>query len=115
MFMGYTGNRWMDTTQNVFEIPKHPGYYASEYGHILNGKGKLLRQFSRRKLATKWVQISGRPRAVNYLVLTAFTGYPPCKGYFVRHLNGDRSDSRLENLVWAGSGVNKPGLSWQQA
>lgn len=36
---------------------------------------------------------------VHMLVLTAFVGERP-PGYECRHLNGNRSDSRLENLAW---------------
>lgn len=99
-------------SSTLVELSGFPGFSVSQAGDIVNRKGKLLRQ--RRdagKNAGMRVWIRGRLRNVDRLVLSTFTGHPPCEGYFVRHLNGDRSDNRLENLVWAGSGVNMRGLS----
>jgi len=39
---------------------------------------------------------------VHTLVLKAWTGQPLTRGYYPKHRNGDRSDNRPENLVWAG-------------
>ena len=45
------------------------------------------------------VDIDGAPRLVAELVLTAFIGPKP-PGAVARHLNGDKTDNRLENLSW---------------
>lgn len=45
------------------------------------------------------VKIRGRGECVHVMVLTAFTG--PCpEGSQCRHLDGDRSNPRLDNLCW---------------
>lgn len=106
--MGYTDNVQTDAAQNWADVPKCPGYRASDMGVIVNRRGKPLKQWRESSGAVRtWIK--GRNRMVNYLVLTAFTGCPPCAGYFVRNRNGDRSDNSLENLVWAGSGVSTHG------
>lgn len=51
---------------------------------------------------------------VHDLVARAFYGHPLVRGFRVKHLNGDPSDNRPENLVWAGrpvSGTQQPTFS----
>lgn len=43
---------------------------------------------------------------IHRLVLLAFRGEPP-KGHVCRHLNGNRTDNRLENIVWGTSSENR--------
>lgn len=84
-------------------IPGCPGYTASDdTGEILNSRGIVLRQWRESADGAFRVRVCGRNRMVNYLILSAFTGHPPAKGYRPVHLNRDRADNRLENLAWSG-------------
>jgi hypothetical protein len=51
------------------------------------------------------VEIAARSRRVHILVLTAFRGARPA-GLEASHLNGDRTDNRLVNLVWETPSAN---------
>lgn len=59
-------------------------------------KPKLRRGYLRVALPTRWGRVN---RCIHILVLEAFVGQRP-PGMEARHLNGDRSDSRLVNLTW---------------
>jgi hypothetical protein len=73
---------------------------ASDKGEIRNGRGKILRQRDSRR--GKRVNLGRATAMVHTLVLKAWTGQPLTRGYYPKHRNGDRSDNRPENLVWAG-------------
>ena len=83
------------------DIPGFFGYQVSTLGHVKNVRDKLVRQ----RLASNGslqVNLGKATQLVHNLVLRAFTGHPTTRGFYARHLNGDISDNRLENLVWAG-------------
>ena len=103
----------VESCQNWAWLSFYPGYKVSDRGDVMNPRGKLLRQQCDGNNALK-VNIGKSTASVHKLVLRAFTGHPVTAGYWVKHLNGDRSDNRLENLVWAGSGANTPGRSWRR-
>lgn len=85
------------------EIPGYTGFLASTDGQIKRaGASKVKSQ--RRAANGAWlVEIGRSSRMVHDLIARAFYGHPTCKGYRVRHLNGDLSDNCLENLVWTGA------------
>lgn len=86
---------------NVAEIPGFAGYRASDAGQIKNKHDRLMRQRLAKNGAYR-VDLGKATVMVHQLVLRAFTGHPTTKGFYPKHLNGDLSDNRLENLVWAG-------------
>ena len=45
-------------------------------------------------------------RFVHRLVIEAWVGPQPARGYVVRHLNGDPTDNRVENLAWGSARDN---------
>lgn len=81
-------------------IPRFPGYEASLFGMIRNWRGKILSQRKDRNGAMR-VDIGKATVSVHKLVLPAWTGHPLEGEYYPKHLNNDKSDNRLENLVWA--------------
>ena len=87
------------------DIPGTRGYRASDDGFVANRKGKILRQWRPHGGGVLYVRVRGRDRPVHWLVLTAFTGEPPVKGYYPRWRNGNKLDNRVENLVWSGRPV----------
>lgn len=70
-----------------------PGYQASSRGRILGVSGTVLKQ-NPDKDGYATVAVRGRKR-VAILVQLAFAGPPE-----VRHLDGDRSNNRPDNLEW---------------
>ena len=85
-------------------IPGHRGYEASTEGHIRsvdrrlrNGRrlGGVVLGHHRDKDGYPRVKIRGRMYGVHVLVQLAFAGPPE-----VRHLDGDRSNCKPENLAY---------------
>lgn len=93
----------MTYTQNEYEeILGYPGYVASVRGEIIKVKNwriKKQRPVARGGLR---VDIGKSSRMVHHLMALAFYGRHP-RGFRIRHLNGDMTDNRLENLAWSGS------------
>lgn len=84
------------------DIPGFKGYQASADGDILNTRtGKLKRQRAASNGAFR-VDIGKSTCMVATLVARAFHGRPLCRGYQVKHWDGDRSHNHKDNLVWSG-------------
>jgi hypothetical protein len=82
-------------------IPQLDGYEISVFGMIRNKHGKIMRLRNAKNGGVQ-VDIKHSTWMVHDLMLRAWTGRPLVKGYRPRHLNGDKSDNSLWNLVWAG-------------
>lgn len=86
---------------NLKKWPRNPEYIVSDCGKVFRG-GKERKLNKDYKGYTRLnVMLDGK--AVSYkfhrMVLETFVG--PCpEGMQTRHLNGDRSDNRLQNLQW---------------
>ena len=84
-------------------IPDHPEYEVSNLGQVRNAQSKrVLRPFlnERGYLKVK-LGFSGNNEAffIHRLVLSTF-GEPCPEGLECGHLNGVRTDNRLDNLAW---------------
>jgi hypothetical protein len=93
-------------TERWAPIPDHPNYEASSEGRVRSLvnplKPRILKQQSKgRYLAINLRAASGghKTRTVHQLVLSAFVGPLP-KGQCTRHLDGDGSNNRSENLSY---------------
>jgi len=89
----------------IREISGFPKYRADSDGFIWSEKGRSFRRLKIAVGTNGYLKVHLRKddryhsRYVHRLVLEAFIG--PCpKGMECRHLNGDKTDNRLENLVW---------------
>lgn len=98
-------------------IAGHPGYRVSNAGDVESawkrtgyGRGKgsgmvITDNWKRLKAnvnANGYQTVNlgrGKTKTVHSLVLSAFVGPRP-SGHECRHLNGDRTDNRVENLRW---------------
>lgn len=89
-------------------------YEVSDRGRVRSiprpsTKGGILRQGVNKRDGYPSVKLSREGRkthlAVHVLVITAFRGVRS-EGAECRHLNGDRTDNRLENLQWGTSAEN---------
>ncbi|MBT2365235.1 HNH endonuclease [Streptomyces sp. ISL-10] len=85
-------------------LSEYPGYVISADGRIQGRRGKWLSATPGNKRGHLQVTLSLGTRkvqaAVHRLVALAFLGDPPTSKHEVRHLNGDPTDNRAENLAW---------------
>lgn len=80
-------------------------YLATDAGQILSACGRPLPQSKRGKCYLA-VSIDGKKQSVHRLVCTAFHGPPPSNRHETRHLDGNGSNNRAENLTWGTSKEN---------
>ena len=100
----------------------YPGYYVTVEGRVFSDwvprkqwRGATLRELKPRKQTGGYFEIAvcraasidGKQHnvTVHRLVLTAFRGHRP-NGTEARHLDGDRSNNRLDNLEWGDHTTN---------
>lgn len=89
----------------VKPIPGFDGYYATVAGEIISAKSPVVRAFKPVRRPDGYFQVcislGNRARhttkGIHRLVALAFHGPRP-KGMQIRHINGDKSDNRAENL-----------------
>jgi len=94
------------TAAEWHDIPGCAGFQASPDGQIFDvRRGRLKKQRPAGNGAMQ-VDIGNSVRMVHDLVARAFYGCPG-SGYRVKHINGDLSDNRVENLVWTGRPKNR--------
>ena len=85
-------------------VSRDASYEVSNLGRVRqitkkNGSGLGVRQTKRNSLGYVPMMINRKKVYVHRLVLNAFVG--PCPaGHECHHINGNRSDNRLENLRW---------------
>lgn len=96
----------------VLNYPGEPSVLVSDAGDVWKLQARLCRRLKARKTksGTLVVSMPGRSsRPVHRLVLETFIG--PCPdGQEARHLDGDATNNRLENLAWTPqSNPNPPG------
>ena len=108
-------------TEEWRPIPSAPLYEASSLGRVRTlprtrdkrKRGKrlvpLVLKLQRAPNGYRYIQVSvsgvARRCAVHRLVAEAFLGTPPA-GSITRHLDGDRSNNRANNLSWGTSAQN---------
>lgn len=84
------------------DIPGYAGYRASVDGEIINASNGRIKRQRPAYNGSLQVHLGKSTRMVHDLVARAHYGRPPCRGYSVKHRNGDLSDNQIENLMWSG-------------
>lgn len=85
-------------SDRVVPVCGAPGYRVSSSGSIWGPRGRVLSPVDNRR-GYKYVHIRGHKAYVHRIVAYAFLpGGSPDKE--VDHINGNRSDNRVENLRW---------------
>jgi hypothetical protein len=82
-------------------IPNFVKYFADVDGNIWSNKRKSLKKLAlhKKKNGYLFVTLNGKGYAVHRLILLTFRGKRP-KGLESRHLNNNKTDNRLKNLLW---------------
>jgi hypothetical protein len=91
-------------TDSYREIPEFPGFYATEHGQIFELRGdqlNLLKPYPTRH--EQRVGIAGTNRSVHRLVLQTFRPQPKFHSLWGKHLDGNKQNCNLSNLVWVSS------------
>lgn len=88
-------------------IPREPLFEVSNLGRVRNKQTKNLHQGTDKgKNGYMVVSILNKPYRVHRLVMEAFEPIENSDTLSVDHINGIRSDNRLENLRWMGLDEN---------
>jgi hypothetical protein len=89
-----------------FEIPGFPGYEIDKLGNVYSTKKGNLLKFHQDRTGYRRVSVlkkkgnKTRTVLVHRLMALTFLGTPPIPSHQVRHLDGNPTYNRIENLVW---------------
>lgn len=107
---GVLVTRAEELLEQATPIKGYPGYSITRDGWVLsasNWRGYPVRPLTRTYDLDGYATVRLRHpsgRRVGYrvhkLVADAFLGTRPSSDHQIRHLNGDKSDNRVENLCW---------------
>ena len=91
-------------------IPNYPNYYITEKGQVWSKLSHKWLKFGWDSFGYKRVKLYNKYGCKNWsvhiLVLITFVGVRPHKAES-RHLNGIKTDNRLENLCWGTRSENQ--------
>lgn len=82
------------------ESPDRPGYSVSTDGEVRSDRTGRILVGSKAGDGYRKICFAGKPHMyIHHMVLNAYVGPAPA-GMQCRHLNGDKTDNRLDNLAW---------------
>jgi len=89
----------MNSTLIIKDIPGYPGLKADSEGNIWGKRGRVLKRQHDTKGYPKVSVARNTKRSIHLLVCLAFHGPRP-EGMVIRHLDGDKENSKPENLKY---------------
>jgi len=90
------------TSEQVRGVPGYPGYFCTTSGQVISTKRRKAFFLKSTVNEAGYYRVALRRRHMytHRVVASTFHGPPPPGCDQVRHLNGDKSDNRPENLRW---------------
>lgn len=88
------------------ELAKHPGYYVTDDGRVWSDRSAKWLRTPLAGSGYPSVGIQGYTYTVHSLVAEVYLGLRP-EGQQVRHLNGDSTDNRVDNLAYGTPSENQ--------
>lgn len=109
--LGEPGAESRERWRRIVIDGKSTDYEVSDYGRVINPRGRLLKPSRPKNFGTFWVSLSVDGARINMridkLVLRAYAKAPSNEDLVPVHGNGDLVDNRLENLGWGSLEVAK--------
>ena len=99
--------------RSLVAIPRLPGYFLTEDGHLFSRIGKQkdgrLRAMFPSPGPERYFQIvlGGNTEKIHVLMCETFHGPRPSPAHVARHLDGDSSHNHKDNLAWGTHSDNK--------
>ena len=84
---------------NIKEIPFIKNYFVCKEGYVLNKFGNIITGHTD-KGGYKEINIKGKNYLVHRLILRTFKGNEDYKNLDVNHIDGNKTNNKIENLEW---------------
>ena len=117
--LGEPGAESRERWRRIVIDGKSTDYEVSDYGRVINPKGRLLKPSRPKNHGTSWVSpaVDGKHTGlrIDKLVLRAYAKPPSNEDLVPVHGNGDLLDNRLENLGWGSLEVTRRQMAERQS
>jgi hypothetical protein len=83
-----------------FQVRGNRGYFVSELGEVWSSRSRRLLRGGRAGIGYRSIMFPDGRSYIHYVVCELFNGPRPSEKHQVRHLDGDLSNNRYDNLAW---------------
>lgn len=98
---GFEGRYQASTLGNIKSLDR---YVKHNYGGLKFTKGKILKPIKSNGYLNVWIE--GKPRSIHRLVAFTFLEDDTKKYEQVEHLNHNKHDNNIDNLMWSNARAN---------